>query len=60
MHHVKRVLASVLMLLVVFGCALSVSAESKQPDDKWFEEHLLTELPRRRGCYFRIRPPGGA
>ena len=45
MHHFKRVLASGLMLLVVFGCVFSVFAEEQKPDDQWFEEHLLTELP---------------
>ena len=45
MHHFKRVLASGLMLLVIFGCVLSAFAEEQKPDDKWFEEHLLTELP---------------
>ena len=33
------------MLLVVFGCVFSVFAEEQKPDDQWFEEHLLTELP---------------
>lgn len=45
MHHFKRVLVAGLMLMVILGCALSAFAVGEQPDDKWFEEHLLTELP---------------
>lgn len=45
MHHVRKVLAGLLMLTVLFGCAVSASAAGTRPEDSWFESHLLTEVP---------------